>query len=69
MFRLQIGAYSAQNTAIRTAEYVKAAGFEVEIEAAGSVFRVLVTGIAAPDVYSACMKLGAAGFGQIWVRE
>jgi hypothetical protein len=69
LYRLQIGAYSAQNTALRAAEYIKSVGFDVELEAAGSIYRVLVKGIAAPDVYSASIKLGALGFGQIWVRE
>ncbi|MDR0302594.1 MAG: SPOR domain-containing protein [Treponema sp.] len=69
LFRLQVGAYSARNTAVKTAEYVKDTGFDVEIEAAGSIYRVVIVGISARDVYSASLKLGAMGFGQIWVRE
>jgi hypothetical protein len=69
LYRLQIGAYSAKNTALRAAEYIKSAGFDVELEAAGSVYRVVIKGIAAPDVYSASIRLGSLGFGQIWVRE
>jgi len=68
-FRLQVGAYSTQNLALKVAEYVKTAGLAVELESVGSVYRVLIPGIAARDVYPASVRLGALGFGQIWVRE
>jgi hypothetical protein len=69
IFRLQVGAYSAQDSADRASQRIKGAGFEVEQELAGSIYRVLVTGIAASDVYPASVRLGSLGFGQIWVRE
>jgi len=68
-YRLQIAAYSAQDAATRAAQAVKAGGFEAELEFNGSIYRVLVTGIASQDVYTASIKLGSLGYGQIWVRE
>ncbi|MCL2251406.1 MAG: SPOR domain-containing protein [Treponema sp.] len=68
-YRLQIGAYSAQDAAIRAANYIKSAGFAAEVDFSNSVFRVMAVGIPSVDVYSASIRLGALGFGQIWVRE
>ena len=69
IYRLQIGAYSAYEAAVKAAEHVKSAGFNVESEYTGSVYRVLACGIASSDVYSASVKLCSMGFFQIWVRE
>jgi transcription elongation GreA/GreB family factor len=69
VFRLQVGAYSAQDAANRAAQLINSAGFLVETDYSGSVYRVMAAGIAAVDVYSAAVRLGALGFGQIWVRE
>ena len=69
IYRLQVGAYSAAAAADKAAETVKSAGFNVEREYTGSVYRVLAAGIASADVYSAAVRLGSFGFGQIWVRE
>jgi len=68
-YRLQIAAYSAQDAATTAAQAIKAGGFDVEMEFNGSIYRVLVTGIASQDVYTASIKLGSLGYGQIWVRE
>jgi hypothetical protein len=69
IYRLQVGAYSAQDTANKTAELMRAAGFQVQIENSASIYRVMAAGIASADVYSASVRLGSLGFGQIWVRE
>jgi len=69
IYRLQVGAYSASNMANWVAELVRSAGFDVEQENAGSIYRVLAVGIIADDVYSATVRLGSLGFGQVWVRE
>jgi flagellar biosynthesis GTPase FlhF len=69
LFRLQVGAYSVKNKAAKIAEFIQNAGFDVELETSGSIYRILVTGIAAPDVYSVSLKLGTLGFGQIWIKE
>jgi hypothetical protein len=52
-----------------TAEYISAAGFDVEQEQTGSIYRVMAVGIASVDVYQASVRLGSLGFGQVWVRE
>jgi hypothetical protein len=69
VYRLQVGAFSALETANRAAELMKAAGFEVQQEYSNSSYRVMAVGIAASDVYQASIRLGALGFGQIWVRQ
>ena len=68
-YRLQIGAYSAREAAVRALEYLRNAGFAAEMDQLGSVFRVMAVGIPSAEVYSASLRLGALGFGQIWVRE
>lgn len=69
VYRLQVAAYSGADSANRASEFIRSAGFNVEQEYTGSMFRVLVTGISSPDVYPALVRLGSLGFGQIWVRE
>jgi cell division protein FtsN len=68
-YKLQIGAYSSQDTANKTAAILKNSGFQAEIEYSGAVYRVFAAKIAAFDVYSASVRLGSLGFGQIWVKE
>jgi cell division protein FtsN len=66
---LQVGAFSAHETADRTARNIRSAGFDVELELAGTVYRVMVIGIASADVYQASVRLGSLGFSQVWVRD
>jgi cell division protein FtsN len=68
-YQLQVGAYSTQNMASRAADYIRASGFNVNVDFSDTVYRVMVIGIPSIDVYSASIRLGALGFGQIWVRE
>jgi len=69
IYRLQVGAYSAPEVARRAAELMRSAGFDVELEQSGSIYRVMAVGIASVDVYQASVRLGSLGFGQVWVRE
>jgi cell division septation protein DedD len=69
IYKLQIGAYSSQDTANRTANILKNAGFHAEIESLGAIYRVFAARIPSADIYSASVRLGALGYGQIWVRE
>ncbi|GHV96455.1 hypothetical protein AGMMS50293_27750 [Spirochaetia bacterium] len=69
IYRLQIGAYSAPDMAVRIAQQMQTVGFNAAYEQSGAFYRVLVTGIAAADVYAAAVRLGSMGFRQIWVRE
>ena len=69
-YRLQIAAFSAKEAATRAAAAVEAEGFKVELEYTDSnYYYVLVIGIASQDVYTASIKLGSLGYGNIWVRE
>jgi hypothetical protein len=68
-YRLQVGAYSLPDTAEKAVLLVKSAGFDVEREYSGSIYRVLAVGIASEDVYSAAVSLGSLGFYQVWVKE
>jgi hypothetical protein len=45
------------------------AGFEVVLEQAGNKCRVFASGISASQVYNAAQRLGAIGFGQVWIQE
>jgi len=69
LYKLQIGAFSSLETANKTAVTLKNAGFYAEIESFGSVYRVYAAKISSADVYQASVRLGALGYGQIWVRE
>jgi cell division septation protein DedD len=68
-YKLQIGAYSSQETANRTAALLRNAGFHAEVEFSGAIYRVFAAGIPSVDVYSASVRLGSLGFNQIWVKE
>jgi len=69
IYRLQVGAYSMRDTANVVAGQLRAAGFHVQIENSASIYRVMAAGIASADVYTAAVRLGSLGFGQIWVKE
>jgi hypothetical protein len=69
IYRLQVGAYSTQSAAVKAAQLVQAAGLNPVLEQYDSKYRVLAVGIAAANVYPACLRLGSMGFRQIWVRE
>jgi rare lipoprotein A len=69
LYRLQVGAYSGQDAAVRAAQQIQAAGFNAALEQAGAVYRALAMDIPAASVYAAASRLGSAGFRQIWVRE
>jgi cell division protein FtsN len=69
IYRLQVGAYSTQSAAVKAAQLVQAAGLNPVLEQYDSKYRVLAAGIAAANVYPACLRLGSMGFRQIWVRE
>jgi len=68
-YNLQVGSFSALETANRAAALMKDVGFDVKIEYSGAVYRVMAMKIASSDVYTASVRLGALGFGQIWIRE
>jgi cell division protein FtsN len=68
-YHLQVGAFVEQNVAIRTVQQIQAIGFYAGLEQIGNVYRVLVLDIPAANVYTAAVRLGAAGFRQVWVRE
>ncbi len=69
LFRLQVGAFSRQDTAETVSARIKDAGFDVTQDYSDSIYRVFVVDVAAADVYPSAVKLGALGFNHIWVRE
>jgi cell division protein FtsN len=69
VYRLQIGAYSSIESAARAIRQLEAAGFQAAQEMHNNMYRVAAIGIPAPQVQGAIQRLGAIGFGQIWVRE
>jgi hypothetical protein len=68
IYRLQVGSFSAQEAAAKTAQFVRNAGFNVVQERDGSNFRVIVPDIPAAMVHSTAQRLGAIGIGEIWIR-
>jgi hypothetical protein len=48
---------------------VQAAGFTAGYVHNEGLYKVHVTGIQAAHVQDAASKLGALGFGEIWIRE
>jgi cell division septation protein DedD len=71
VYRLQIGAFSASDTAYKTALAARAAGFDVALERNenGSIHRALVINVPSAMVNYAAQRLGQIGIKQIWVRE
>ena len=69
VYRLLVGTYPGVDSAFRIYRQLQAAGFEVVQEQVGDMCRVFAAGIPASQVYYAAQRLGAIGFGQVWVQE
>jgi len=69
VYRLQIGAYSGVGSSSISVGRAEAAGFNVQMERYGGLFRVLVVDIPSWNVQAAVQRLAALGYAQIWVRE
>jgi len=75
VYRLQVGSYSAVESAARVSAYLKASGFDVEppeyavLSTGCPVYRVIVPCIPAARVRAACARLGSLGFDKIWIRQ
>jgi cell division septation protein DedD len=69
IYRLQVGAFSSPEMAMRTIQMLQSAGFYVAQEMYGSLYRILVVGIPAADVYAVVQRLELMGFRQVWVKE
>jgi hypothetical protein len=69
IYRIQVGSFSASESALKAEQLVSSAGFSAGRELNGSLFRVLAINIAASDVNAAIQKLGTMGFRQFWVRD
>ena len=68
-YRLQVGAFSMQETATIVAQLVGSIGFDVVLEQDNSVYRVLAINVPANVVYPATQRLANLGVKQIWIRE
>jgi cell division protein FtsN len=68
-YRLQVGAFSARQSADRVSQLVSSLGFTVAQEWTGTMHRVLATDVPAALVSSAVQRLGLIGIEQVWVRE
>ena len=69
VYRLQVGAFSAQESADRTAQLVASLGFHVVWEQSGTLFRVYAINVPAVLIGSAAQRLGTIGIREVWVRE
>jgi cell division protein FtsN len=68
-YRLQLGAFSDTNHAEQCFLRLLYAGFVPFYEQYGSMYRVVLPGIRAADVYWYIQRLDAAGFADVWIRE
>ena len=69
VYRLQVGAYGALETASRVVQDLRGSGFDAIYEQAGMNYRVLAVGIPSSMAYHAVQRLGALGFREIWIKE
>jgi rare lipoprotein A (peptidoglycan hydrolase) len=69
LYRIQLGAFSQPALAQACFERVRAAGLSPAYEQNGSLYRVVLSGIRAADVYYTAQRLGAVGFTDAWIRE
>jgi cell division protein FtsN len=68
-YDLQVGAYSTRDRALKVKRFIENKGFQGKVEPFGSVYRVLVPRVVAPNVYNSVVKLGMLGFKEIWIKE
>jgi cell division protein FtsN len=69
VYRIQLGAFSQPSLAQVCFERLRSAGLSPAYEQNGSLYRVVLSGIRAADVYYTAQRLGAAGFTEAWIRE
>jgi rare lipoprotein A (peptidoglycan hydrolase) len=69
VYRIQVGAFSQAALAQVCFERVRTAGLSPAYEINGNLYRVVLSGIRAADVYYTAQRLGAAGFTEAWIRE
>jgi hypothetical protein len=69
VYRLQVGTYTAHNTAEKAAQRVMSAGLHAGIESYNSLKRVVVPSVRAADVCSVVQMLEMLGFQEVWIRE
>jgi cell division protein FtsN len=67
--RLQVGAFSTPEGAATVAQQMRNAGFYVQEERNGGMYRVVVVNIPASVVHLAVERFAALGITQVWVRD
>jgi cell division septation protein DedD len=68
-YRLQLGAFSNVEHAVQCFQRLLSAGFVPFYEPYGSLYRVVLPGVSAADIYWIIQRLDAAGFTDVWIRE
>jgi cell division septation protein DedD len=68
-YRLQLGAFSNTERAVQCFQRLLSAGLTPFYEPYGSMYRVVLPGIRAADIYWYIQRLDAAGFTDVWIRE
>jgi len=68
-YRLQVGSYTAQNTAEKTAQRIRSAGLQASVENYNSLKRVIVPAVRAADACQIVQMLEMLGFKEVWIRE
>jgi hypothetical protein len=68
-YRLQLGSFSTAGHAAQCFQHLLYTGFIPFYEQYGTMYRVVLPGIRAVDVYGVILRLEAAGFTDVWVRQ
>jgi rare lipoprotein A len=69
IYRLQVGAFTNEINAREAVFRLREVGFNPSYEVHGGYCRVVITGVRAADIEFAIERIGAAGFGQVLIRE
>jgi rare lipoprotein A len=69
LYRIQIGAFLDERNAAAAFDRLRAAGFSPVYERYDRYYRVVLTGIGAADVEGVALRLEAAGFQEVLIRE
>jgi hypothetical protein len=68
-YRLQVGSYAVRSNAARAANSLKNAGLYPAFEEYQNKVRVVLPQVPGKDVVETAMKIGSAGFSDVWCRE
>ena len=69
VYRVQVGSFARTALAMGCFDRLRSAGFSPMFEPFAGMYRVVVSGIAAADMPEVAVRLGGAGFREVWIRR